>query len=51
MDIWCIGVTLYVMLEAALPFEGETDLKRKRNIMELKWHQPQFSSPEALSFY
>jgi serine/threonine protein kinase len=36
MDVWSLGVTLYTMLAAEMPFEGDQE-KRKARIIACKW--------------
>ena len=44
VDVWCLGVTLYATLAAALPFDGATPERRKAAILSCKFRQhPSFS--------
>lgn len=51
VDIWCLGVTLYVLLEACLPFDDFEGKLRERNIQNFEWHKPIDSSAEATAIY
>jgi serine/threonine protein kinase len=51
VDVWCLGVTMYAMLAAQLPFEGETTDKRKANIVSCKFEQKHFFSPRAQKLF
>lgn len=33
IDVWCLGVLLYIMLEARLPFYDDSDELQKKNIL------------------
>lgn len=44
--MWCLGVALYVMLEASLPFDHSGD-----NMRTLNWDRPTYSSAEANELY
>jgi serine/threonine protein kinase len=46
MDVWSLGVTLYTMLAAEMPFEGDQE-KRKARIVACKWTPKCFFSPRA----
>lgn len=37
IDVWCLGVALYAMLEARLPFYAEDPSEQKRNIRSIAY--------------
>jgi serine/threonine protein kinase len=51
VDVWCLGVTLYAMLAAQLPFEGDTPERRKANIVALKFEQKSFFSVKVQKLF
>lgn len=51
VDVWCLGVTLYAMLGAQLPFEGDTNEKRKANIVACKFEQKPIFTPRAQKLF
>ena len=45
VDVWSLGVTVYAMLAAQLPFEATDPEERKKNILNFKYSlEPPFSS-------
>lgn len=51
VDIWCLGVTLYVILEARVPFDQNDEAHRCQSISSINWLKPELSSPEAHEVY
>jgi serine/threonine protein kinase len=47
MDVWSLGVTLYTMLAAEMPFEGDAE-KRRARIIACKWAPKSFFSQRVL---
>jgi serine/threonine protein kinase len=47
MDVWSLGVTLYTMLAAEMPFEGDAE-KRRARILACKWTAKNFFSPRVI---
>jgi len=46
-DVWCLGVTLYAMLAAQLPFDIENQESIKSNLINCKYHIPDHFSHKA----
>jgi len=46
VDMWAVGVLLYILLSGRLPFSGDEDDELFRNILEAKivWKSPQFDT-------
>lgn len=44
MDVWSLGVTLYTMIAAEMPFDAETSEKRRTKIINCKWASKNFFS-------
>lgn len=51
VDVWCLGVTLYAMLAAQLPFEGDTPEERKAHIVACKYTQQSIFSVRAQKLF
>jgi len=46
VDMWAVGVLLYILLSGRLPFSGDEDDELFKNILEAKivWKTPQFDT-------
>jgi len=46
VDMWAVGILLYILLSGRLPFSGEEDQELYANIIEcqLEWKSPQFDT-------
>ena len=52
IDVWCLAVTLYAMLEAALPFDDDKGPKNlQSNIVNFNYHPPRYCSQESLQLF
>lgn len=51
MDVWGLGVTLYAMLASELPFESESNEKRKARIINCKWVAKPFFSQRVQKLF
>ena len=47
IDVWCLGVLLYIMLEAKLPFYDDSDELEKKNILDYNFAQMTTCSSKA----
>jgi len=49
IDMWAVGVLLYILLSGRLPFSGDEDEELFKNILEAKivWKSPQFDNVSA----
>ena len=50
MDVWSLGVTLYTMLAAEMPFEGEPE-KRRARIIACKWTPKSFLTQRVIKLF
>lgn len=47
VDVWCLGVTLYIMLSAAEPFFSNSNSDTKMKIVNYQWSTMEHASNEA----